>query len=282
MAALPPAAARLPAPLLPSWASTAATVWGACVLLLAGLLAAATLCQASAAQRLLALVDIFTTTAAFWRLRVKQASWGRPLPSSSPLGGACSALCLATIFSLAFALLLRRSEDNTLSREGLSIFRSSTWAALQQAPWGASPALPTLLPSGLLVSLTAVGEAGACSRPLQWAATAPSHGSGSWVLQGGSSSSAAAAAASPAPAPALSNATLVPASFSLLCAGCGLGWGDSLTFTLPYSCQGLVLEAGAVGADGTLDFASRALPPPPRRPAVQRELGPGAHAARAQ
>ena len=255
LAALPPPATGTPASAaaLPSWVSTPLCVWAAAAAVVLGVLAAATRCRSPLAAAALASVDILTQPAIFWVVRAQQAQWRRPLLASAPFGGACTLLLLATVLTLALALLLRRTTDNTLSTEGLSIFRRSTWALASGARWAQSP-LPALLPSGLTLSFTAVGEAGACASPLNWSATAPAHGSGAWRLVAPAQGSQQAAGAA---------AQLAPQSFSFQCAACGLGWSDSLALTLPYSCQGLVLEVGAVGADGTLWSASAPLPPPP-------------------
>ena len=253
-------AAAAAAAALPPWVLPPLALWAACALLLALLLLAATLCKAPRAIASLSALDVFTKKAAFWEVQAARGEWRRPLLSSAPLGGCCTWLAIASILCLALALLLRRSTDNTLATQGLSIFFASTWASVGASPWGASAALPLLLPSGLLVSVTAVGEPGACSAPMNWSATAPSHGRGAWRLlppppsppDPSPPSSAAAAAAA-----------LAPTSFSLQCAACGLGWGDSLVLTLPYSCQGLILEAGAVRADGVVESVAQALPPPP-------------------
>ena len=165
----------------------------------------------------------------------------------SSLGASVTLVAIGALAVLAAVLATQRAESNTLSQQSLGVLEGGTAAA---APWpwalasaaaAAAAALPAP-PSGVFLRFTASGEPGQC---LPSALTTVGLSAGAWALL---------------PSPACSGAGAGTLSqFTLACPACMFTPTSALSFSLPFSCQSLLAEAGAVDADGRLAVLS--LPP---------------------
>lgn len=212
----------------------------------------------------------------------------------------------AAIVVLTFAgvLVVRRQLDNVLVQESLVLFGltalgnipastaagtgSGVGAALAQYAWASAgtltgtelitggtgtaeadaPAPTVSLPlSGIHLRVLADGEPGACDRPLWWSASgtaadegavgavAPSSGTSStWRLLRGSVSDGENGAVS---------------RLLFVCPDCLLSAAAVLRFALHHSCQAMVLQLGAVTANGSITVATA----PPAETAGSAQAG---------
>ena len=165
----------------------------------------------------------------------------------STLGATSTLLAIGALGVLAAVLATQRAESNTLSQQSLGVLEGGTAAA---APWpwaqassaaAASAALPAPS-SGVFLRFTASGEPGQCQPS---ALTTAGLSAGAWALLPSST------------CPGSRASTL--SQFTLACPTCMFSPTSAITFLLPFSCQSLLVEAGAVKADGSLVVLS--LPP---------------------
>ena len=154
----------------------------------------------------------------------------------SELGGACSVAAYATLAILAAVLALRRQADNVLVQQSLAILDAATSASAATTSW--VPPAPTV-GGQLRVRALVAGAAGAgelsCATPLSWSTAGLD--AGAFIF-----SSAAAPCAS------FGGAAIFQLEWA--CSDCVLTTGSELAFSLPFSCQSLVLEAMATNAAG--------------------------------
>ena len=162
-----------------------------------------------------------------------------PVNLPSPLGGVVTAVGGIVLVLAAVVLILLRNADNVDSATSLLVLRPDV--VLPAAAPFATPAvtLATRSVSGLQVYATVSGEPGACGAPLEW--SAGSLLSGTWALDA---------------TPVCPGAPLGVTQLRFSCAGCVPGPSSALAFSLHHSCQSVLLEVGAIGADGTLSAYS--------------------------
>ena len=187
-----------------------------------------------------------------------------PLRKSSSIGGACTMLALATFATATAVLTLQRAADNVAVARSIDVLsaQNATFAALPFAsvpPWG----------QGIQIRVTASGEPGvgepgasrgapgACATPLSWVGAGLD--AGTWALLSRGSAPCGAAATS--------------AQLVFSCAACTLTVESTLDIVLPYSCQSLLIEVGALDANGTV--TSFALPPEETRGKLATRVAPG-------
>ncbi len=172
---------------------------------------------------------------------------------SSTLGFAMSLFAVGALGVLAAVLAANRAASNTLSQQSLGALRDTVAEEAAGLPFAANASVPGVAGavSGLLLRFTASGEPLACL-PVAGALQSSGLSQGAWALLPPPTCTAACtAAACPAPLPV--------DQFTLACPNCVFSAASALSFTLPYSCQSILAEAGAVDADGS--FATLALPP---------------------
>ena len=163
----------------------------------------------------------------------------------STLGASMTLFAVSALGVMAAVLVSQRATSNTLSQQSLGVLFDTgaawAWAVAQPAEAMAS-GLPTGTPaSGVYLRFSVSGEPGQCS-PQGLSAAGLSEGS--WALL---------------PSPPCTDAQYPFTQFTLHCARCMFTSTSALTFKLPYSCQSLLAEAGAVDADGRLRVLS--IPP---------------------
>ena len=165
----------------------------------------------------------------------------------STLGASATLLAVGALGVLAAVLATQRAQSNTLAQQSLGVLRGGTaaaapWAWAQASAAAAAAARLPAPPSGVFLRVTASGEPGQCQPS---ALTTTGLTAGAWALL---------------PSPTCTALGGAPVSqFTLACPQCMFSPASALAFTLPYSCQSLLLEAGAVDADGSLVVLS--LPP---------------------
>ena len=145
------------------------------------------------------------------------------------VGGTFSLLGGISFVTLALVLILQRAADNVSSQESVVALTDARLALARSlpifsaTPWGA----------GVQVRISASGDGDVCSRPIAW-----SPGGAGWVM----------------------TSTPCSAGVSQLVFSCSdcIGTLPSLTVSLHYSCQSLLVEAAAL--DGSGEVTSFALP----------------------
>ena len=165
---------------------------------------------------------------------------------SSTLGFSLTLFAFGALGVLAAVLALNRAASNTLTQQSLSALQEALLAETAGWAFAVNSSVPGLpgTSSGLFLRFTASGEPGACfltAGGLQFSGLTQ----GAWELL----SRPTCAGTAPANVD----------QFTLACSGCMLSAASTLSFTLPYSCQSVKAEAGAVDADGS--FTALALPP---------------------
>ena len=158
------------------------------------------------------------------------------------LGASATLLAIGALGVLAAVLATQRAESNTLSQQSLGVLREGAskaaplpWAKASAAAAAAALPVPS---SGVFLRFTASGEPGQCQPS---ALTTVGLSEGAWALL---------------PSPTCIGAF---SQFTLACPTCMFSPTSAVSFLLPYSCQSLLVEAGAVDADGSLAVLS--LPP---------------------
>jgi hypothetical protein len=165
---------------------------------------------------------------------------------SSSLGFAMTIFAVGALGVLAAVLAANRAANNTLSLQSLGALRDSVAAEAAGWPFATNASVPGVAgaASGVFLRFTASGEPRACF-PVEGSVQFSGLPAGAWVLL--------------PPPPAACAAPHPVDQFTLACPGCVFSPASALSFTLPYSCQSILAEAGAVDADGS--FSSLALPP---------------------
>ena len=159
-----------------------------------------------------------------------------------PIGGTCTLLGGIAFVTIALTLGLQRAADNVAAVESVVALTDARRAAalalpvFSAAPWGA----------GLQVRVTASGDGGVCASGATWAAT-----DAGWAL-----SRVATCAGSGA------------SQLVFACADCALTPTSSLSISLHYSCQSLLVEAAAMDAAGAVTAFAL--------PAAETAAAPGA------
>lgn len=150
------------------------------------------------------------------------------------IGGACTLLGAFTFLTLALVNILQREADNVSVQESVVALTDARAASLRElpvfsaAPWGA----------GVQVRITASGDGTECASPIAWASS-----NGGWRLVATASCGGSGAS-----------------QLIFSCADCvSLDSLTTLDVALHYSCQSLLIEAGAM--DGMGAVTSFALPP---------------------
>jgi hypothetical protein len=176
---------------------------------------------------------------------------------SSTLGFALTLFAVGALGVLAAVLASNRAANNTLSQQSLGALRDSVVAATREWPF-ATASVPGVAgkSSGLFLRFSASGEPRQCF-PVVDSLKYSGLAAGAWALlqpfpscsSGGGGGGGGGGAAAPFPVD----------QFTLACSDCAPTAAAALSFTLPYSCQSIFAEAGAVDADGS--FATLALPP---------------------
>ncbi len=154
---------------------------------------------------------------------LKEGEWARK--RSTALGGGCTLVMFLTFSTFAALLFLRRYTDNVLTTNSIVVLSGLT-SAMARQPWARPKALPQRPGVRINVfSLAALGTGrGACGAPLAWAASGLA--GGAW---------------------ALSNATADSRThLTFACVDCTFTATSTLTFSLPFTCQSLYMEATAV------------------------------------
>lgn len=148
---------------------------------------------------------------------------------STTFGGTCTLLGAITIASLGAALVARRSFDNILQTQSITVADSSLLLDMT-AITPATTADQHAQRSGLEIQLVVEGNTGDCDHPLRWTAAGLQHGS--FTLSSASCGSTARHVFS--------------------CADCLFGPGSSLVLTMRWSCQSVLISAASVAVDGSV------------------------------
>lgn len=154
-------------------------------------------------------------------------------------GGAFALLGATAFLTVTTVLVLQRAANNVSVARSVDVLDAAQLAAASALPFAAAPPWG----QGIQVRITASGEPGACAAPLAWGGAGLA--AGAWAL------------APPRSAPCGAAPTSAQLVFS--CAACTLTAASALEVTLHYSCQSLLIEAGALDANGTV--VALALPP---------------------
>jgi hypothetical protein len=143
---------------------------------------------------------------------------------------------------LAAVLTQLRAESNTLVLNSLEVFSPTALTSTKAWPWKTANINGIAKPvSGVIVRITASGEPGACAAPLEVPVGA-GLSSGSWSVIAETAS--------------CGNAGGAVSQFTLGCTSCIFTPQSTLSFSMHYSCQSLLIEAGAVDSSGILLTAS--------------------------
>lgn len=147
-------------------------------------------------------------------------------PKARRIGGACTLLGGIAFVTLALVNILQRAADNTNIQKSVVVFDDAAASALSRlpvfsaAPWG----------EGVQVRITASGDGTECARPLWSPANA------GWTLAARTSCGGGRASQL-----VFSCADCITADVTM-----------TLDVTLHYSCQSLLIEAGAIDALGVV------------------------------
>jgi hypothetical protein len=147
-------------------------------------------------------------------------------------GGVCTLLAFGVAGTFSAYMVVSWLEDNTLVQRSLDALDADggVWAQAAALPW-ATTQLPgfSTPTSGVLVRITADGDPGACGM-LRAPPLVGGLVKGTWVLAGSVADCGGSG---------LSQLTYA-------CADCVLSPASSISFLFHYSCQSLLVEAGAV------------------------------------
>lgn len=152
-----------------------------------------------------------------------------------PIGGFFTVISFAGVISLALSLILGRfSSKNVLSTETVLLLTPTRLGLIKTLPVASSDTWG----SGVQVRITAADDTGACATPLAWRATTPG-----WALD------------------VFADCGDRTSQLVFRCGGadCLLTPETSLTVTLNYSCQSLLVTAGAL--DASSDVTAFAVDP---------------------
>lgn len=234
-----------------SWLTNVLTVDGA---LLAGIVCVALLLSALAAAMLLrtccgsgtgccarmgAALNGALKSADLFNMAPAEVDGESPRRASTAVGGFFTLLGVTTLATVASALVLQRAASNIATARSIDVLSADARAELAALPFAAAPPWGV----GLQVRITASGEPGKCTAPIDW--DAKFLDAGEWVLDAPRGACGAEAATS--------------AQLVFRCAACALSPASTLDIELHYSCQALLIEAGALDANATV--SALALPP---------------------
>jgi len=157
----------------------------------------------------------------------------------STLGFSMTLLAVGTLSVLAAVLGASRANANTLVQQSLGPLEGPLLEATAGWPFATAP-VPGLPgeANGLFLRFTASGEPRACL-PLAGSLQFSGLKAGAWALL---------------PPPACAGGAFD--QFTLQCASCLLTSAAALSFTLPFSCQSILAEAGAVDASGVFSVVA--------------------------
>ena len=172
---------------------------------------------------LLKSIDIFA------KLTTGRAEGADLKPAPRRLGGILTLLGSVVFLTIALVIIFNREADNVNVQESI--------APLTDARYAKSRALPIFSASwsaGVQVRITASGDGTACSRPIEW--RADNADAGGWGLSTAS------------PCGGVGTTQLI-----FTCPDClSLDSVTTLSVTLHYSCQSLLIEAGAIDGVGVV------------------------------
>ena len=174
----------------------------------------------------------------------------------TPFGGMCSIAGYATLFVLAIVLIIRRNADNELIQESLSVLDDNVLNSLNTMKWTLSSqaSIPKYTTTQGHVRFRVV-VAGDMNKPCEietWSTTGITHGHFQYASDYPDRSCYYPKTTN------LDNDNSIQSSSPFIshlvwsCSECLLSPHSSLTFTLPSSCQTLVMEAITIGADGSV------------------------------
>ena len=194
--------------------------------LLSGIAAASLAVLLFIASRAFAAVDRVLASVDAFALRLS-SDRGAPLDlKARPIGGTFSLLGAIAFCTLALTLVLQRAADNVNSQRSVVVLDAGAARAAavlpvySAAPWGA----------GIQVRITASGDGGVCASGATWTATDVG-----WTI---------------ARTPSCGGSAVSQLVFS--CADCALTPTSSLSISLHYSCQALLVEAAALDGAGVV------------------------------
>lgn len=160
------------------------------------------------------------------------------------IGGVCTLLGGAAVVTFALVLIIQRANNNVNSSSAILLLSVDNAAAAASLPIASDSAWG----SGIQVRITASCNAGALAEAPPWKA---SEASDAWTL---------------APPTPCSRDGFAPNTWQLVfrCPICAkLAATSSLSISLPYSCQSLLLEAAALDAAGSVSAYSTVAAAPP-------------------
>jgi hypothetical protein len=167
---------------------------------------------------------------------------GVAVKKSTVLGGSLTFVSIGVLAVLAAVLAQIRSESNTLVLNSLDVFSNTAVTSTKNWKWKeANINGDTKAVSGVVVRITAAGEPGACAAPLE-GPVSTGLSSGSWSVIAATASCGSAGGA--------------VSQFTLGCTDCIFTPQSTLSLSMHYSCQSLLIEAGAVDSSGVLLTAS--------------------------
>lgn len=209
-------------------------------LLLLSVYAAARLFAVSSVEAAFEFCDAFSVLTIPYPLKAKR---GVPLDvQSRSIGGILSLLAGLTFVTIALVLVLQRDADNVSRQESIVTLTDARREAALKLPVVSASDGSFNFSSGIQVRVTASGDGDVCSSGVRWLTTETS----AWNLtqtplcgdgDGGSSDISGVS------------------QLVFTCPDCSLlSPTSSLSITLPFSCQSLLIEAAAVDAAGLVSF----------------------------
>lgn len=149
----------------------------------------------------------------------------------TPLGG--TLLSFLTLVTFAVLLVIKYAEANVLTQSSLAVLTTALSASAASLPWAAAlaPVGSALAgASGVQVRIFAQGGLGDCATPIGLTSTWPDAGAWSWTF------TPSCGAGDPR------------SVLTLSCEDCDFTADSAVSFSLPWSCQALYLEALSVNA----------------------------------
>ena len=158
------------------------------------------------------------------------------ISAATPLGGTCSLLGVLTFFTFAVLLTLKFVYANTQAVSTLAVLTAAVSTSAATLPWAVAPPSSSVAGvSGVQVRIFSQAGLGDCVTPSSVSFKGLS--SGAWV-------------SAPTPSCGSSDARAV---LTWACPACVFSADSSLSFTLPWSCQSLYVEALSVDASGSVN-----------------------------